>query len=125
MNGSREIYDMTEGDLAGQLVGKRITGINSEDSTITLDDGTVLTIEDAADCCAYFNGSVLPIDLDDNVITAVVREELGEPQVWGDFGDESWRLNILTVDKRVAAVEISGNASNGYYCHSVVLRVTK
>ena len=118
-----KIYDLTEEDLKGQLIGKRIVEINEEDGEITLDDGTTLQIEDTVDCCAWFEGALKKIDLTENAITDVSIEHVSkdDPE---DY-DEHWKLVVLSADKAVCAIEIDGNAASGYYCHSINLIVRK
>ena len=114
----RKIYDLTGEDLAKELVGKHI--VAATDGTITLSDGTALIIEDTSDCCAYINGVIENIDLSDNVITAVEYEDADMEEY-----DEHWKLNVLSNDKRVLAIDIDGTSSNGYYCHSINLVVKR
>lgn len=114
-----KIYDMTSRDLAENLVGKSIKGIAGD--TIELTDGTVLELEDTGDCCAYFNGSLEVIDLTDNAITSVKHVDR-EPKDDSDY-DEHWSLHILSAHKLIAKVNIDGNATSGYYCHSINLKV--
>lgn len=118
MNQTR-IYDMESGDLARHLVGKSITTIDDEAGVITLSDDTRLELEDSADCCAWFEGKLRTIDLTENAITAV-REDGHTAEC--EY-DDAWKLTVLSVDKEVCAVEIVGNASSGYYCHSIELVV--
>lgn len=113
---SDTIYDMTAGDLAENLIGKSIKAIAGD--VIELTDGTVLEIEDTGDCCAYFNGSLEVIDLTDNAITRVEQVDLGE-----DEYDEKWSLHILSAHKLIAKVNIEGDSTSGYYCHSINLKV--
>lgn len=115
------IYDMQSGDLARHLIGKSITAIDDENGVITLSDGTQLELSDASDCCAWFEGKLRTIDLTENAITAV-REDSHEAD---SAYDEAWKLTVLSVDKEVCAIEIVGNASSGYYCHSIELVVRK
>ncbi|GAA2545862.1 hypothetical protein HD598_002143 [Neomicrococcus aestuarii] len=117
---SERIYDLGEQDLASLLIGKTITEINEETREITLSDRTVLQLEDVQDCCAYFDGILKKIDLTENAITAVQYKNLGE-----DEYDEHWELTVLSVDKAVCAIEIDGNSTSGYYCHSIALIIKK
>lgn len=112
-----EIYDMDETDLSTHLVGKSIRSISG--NTIELTDGTVLEVEDAADCCAWFSGDVKAFDFTDNVITGVTRKDVDAAEEY----DEAWTLQVFSAHKIIAEVNIEGNASSGYYCHSVGLRV--
>lgn len=118
---TKTIYDMTNDDLTAQLLGKRVTAIDDDNNTITLDDGTVLELEDSSDCCAGFEAALKTIDLTDNAITAI---RLDGEETPGE-GEGKWTLTVLSVDKEVCAIEIQGDASNGYYCHSIDLKVTR
>ena len=111
------IYDLTESGLAAQLVGKSIQSIAG--NTILLTDGTVLEIEDTSDCCAWFSGDITAFDFADNVITGVERVE----STAADEYDEAWTLKVFSAHKVIAEVNIEGNATSGYYCHSVDMRV--
>lgn len=113
------IYGIYGSDLEAVLVGKSITHIDECAQAITLNDGTVLELHDTADCCAYFNGHVKTIDLSENVITAVRVD--GDEVPSEDSG--KWTLTVLSMDKEICAVEIEGNASSGYYCHSIDLTI--
>ena len=111
------IYDMTGDELAAQLIGKSIKAIAG--NTIELTDGTVLEIQDTSDCCAWFRGDIEAFDFGDNVITAVEdHDEEAE-----DEYAHAWSLHVLSAHKLIAKVNIEGDPSNGYYCHSVNLRV--
>lgn len=112
-----EIYDMDEADLTTHMVGKSIRSIAG--NVIELTDGTVLEIEDAADCCAWFSGDVKAFDFADNVITGVTREDTKPSEEWY----EAWKLQVFSAHKVIAQVNIEGDSTSGYYCHSVGLRV--
>lgn len=112
-----EINDMTSHDLAEQLIGKSIKAITGE--TIELMDGTVLEIQDTSDCCAWFSGDIEAFDFGDNVITAVKRHDV---EAEDDY-TEAWSLHVLSAHKLIAKVNIEGNSTSGYYCHSVNLIV--
>lgn len=111
------IYDMDEGDLASTLVGKSITATTPV--SITLSDGTVLRIEDVSDCCAWFEGSVRSIDLNDNIVTGVRVDDHQED----DYGDEDYTITVLSASTELLGVDITGNPTSGYYCHSVNLHI--
>lgn len=114
-------FSADEGDFEKELVGKRIVALT--ESTVILDDGSVLQIEDGGDCCAWFSGAFRALDLDDNAITRVERVDRGkESEIdW----DEHWSLNIYTAHKQIAAVDIDGNPSSGYYGSSINLVVRR
>ena len=107
-----EYTDMTDEDLAKELVGKKIVGI--EGNALKLSDGTRLEFEDAADCCAYFNADIEAIDLEDNAITKINHIDTDE-----NGNDEKWSLHILSRHKLIAKVNIEGKLGTGYYCHSI------
>lgn len=116
---SDTIYDADRDDFATQLVGKSIKTIAGD--VIELTDGTTLEVQNTGDCCAWFRGEVEAIDLTDNAITAVERVENGEDN--DDYGDENYSIHILSAHKLIAKVNIEGNATSGYYCHSINLNV--
>ena len=115
---SKTHYDITEGDLERELIGKRIVNIDEDANTLTLDDGTHLIFEDTSSCCAWFRGQLHAGNLTDNAITNVWQEWTGE----GEYA-EAWVLHILAGENRIASVDIEGNSASGYYCHSINLRV--
>ena len=120
-DGSETIYDASADDFAKELIGKSIKAIAGD--TIELNDGTILELEDTSDCCAYFNGDLEVIDLTDNAVTGVEHVDR-DPSDDSDY-DEHWSIHILSTHKLIAKVNIDGNASNGYYCHSINLRVKR
>lgn len=109
--------DMTDGDLEQELVGKKIVKIDTENSTMTLHDGTVLKFHDASDCCAWFAAELEEKNLTDNAITHVTTS--------GQYGDESWTIHILAANKHIADVHIWGDEGSGYYCHSINLEIVE
>lgn len=114
---NKMIYDMSEHDLSSELVGKSVQAI--EDSTIILTDGTVLEIEDSSGCCAWFSGDIEAFDFADNVITGVEEVyDTGKSEY-----EEAWTLRVFSAHKVIAEVNIEGDSTSGYYCHSVNLRV--
>lgn len=115
-----QIRDMDRSDLEKHVLGKRVTEVNTERNTITLDDGTVLEFEGASECCAWFAANLKAGELTDNMVTAVREEEAECPDA-----RESWSLHILAGDTRLASVDICGDSSNGYYCHSIILNISK
>jgi len=109
--------DMTEKHLLNELVGKSITNI--ADNAMTLNDGTVLVFEDTDSCCAWFTATLDAIDVSDNAITAVNCVEANESAE----SEEAWSLHILSRHKLIAKVNIEGDSTSGYYCHSINLLV--
>ena len=117
-------FSADEGDFEKELIGKRIVTLT--ESTVILDDSTVLQIEDGGGCCAWFSGAFRALDFDDNAITRVERVDRGKEDEddWEDC-DEHWSLNIYTAHKQIAAVDIDGNPSSGYYGSSINLVVRR
>ena len=112
-----DYYDMTDEDLASELVGKKIVNIDPDTNTITLHDGTKLILRDANECCAWFEAELKEKNLTDNAITHVTTT--------GEYGDESWSIHILAANKHIADVNITGDATSGYYCHSINLEIVE
>jgi hypothetical protein len=110
---------MTSDDLACEIVGHRISKIS--DTSITLDNGNILEFENCEDCCSWFVYEINNIDINDNIVTKV--EVTGDEAP--DEGSASWTLHILSRDKKVCDIDIDGDATNGYYCHSIELIVKK
>lgn len=110
-----DYFDMTDEDLADELIGKRIVEIDTYENTLTLHDGTMLKFYDASDCCAWFSAELEEKNLTDNAITHVTTT--------GEYGDEAWSIHILAANKHIADVHIHGDEGSGYYCHSVNLAV--
>ena len=111
----RDYYDMYTSDLTNELLGHKITAINRSNNSLILDDGTVLKFKDAGECCSWWAvDNIDEIDLEDNIVTDVIRWP-GE--------NEAFTLNILSRDKKIAAISVIGTAGTGYYCHSVRLLV--
>ena len=112
-----EIYDMGKDDLEKEVLGNSIVSI--EDKKITLSNGKVLEIEDTDDCCAWFTGDIKAFDFADNVVTGV--EEIKHEGT--SSAPESWALRVLSKHKTLAEINIEGDSTSGYYCHSVNLNV--
>lgn len=119
MKSNDTYYSADEGDFAKELIGKRIVALT--ESTVTLDDGTALQIEDGGGCCAWFSGAFRALDLDDNAITRVEHVD----RVEENDRDDHWSLNIYTAHKQIAAVDIDGNPTSGYYGSSINLVVRR
>lgn len=115
-----QVYSMTQKDLAEQLVGRTIVSI--EDNKITLGNGTVLEIENTADCCAWYEGNIAAFDYKNNIITSV-QEVPADPTLPGAV--EAWSLRVLSAHTTIANVNIEGDPTSGYYCHSVNLKIKK
>lgn len=113
------IWDMGQSDLEKRLIGKRVVEINENNSEMTLDDGTVLVFQDESDCCAWFEAELKAGNLTDNAVTAVRVTDRQE----NEYGDEDYTLHILAADETIADLNITGNPTSGYYCHSITLEI--
>lgn len=118
---TQRIYDATASDFAKHLVGKTVAEIDSHTETITLSDGTKLSIVGAGDCCAWFDGAIKNINLSQNLITAVDTEYENPDNV----DDYLFTIVIYSVDQEIASVEVTGNEGSGYYGSSIALIVNK
>lgn len=117
-----EIYDMTKSDLENEIIGRTVTKIDTARNTLTLDDGTELTFQDATGCCAWFEAELSSGNLTDNAVTAVTITDNSDDE---EYGDEDYTLHILAADHNICDLNITGNPAYGYYCHSITLQVSK
>lgn len=109
---------LDEYSLAEALVGKSITAL--EGNRLTLDDGTLLHVEDASECCAYYYAEARAIDLTDNIVTGVRLDELeGDP----NGSREHYTLTVLSSSSELLAVDVEGDEGSGYYVHSADLHI--
>ena len=113
------IFDMSVDDLEEELIGKSIVEIDESSNNLMLNDGTVLEFIDTADCCAWFNASLRAGNLTDNAITAIKVTDRQREQ----YGDEDYTIHILAANKNIADLDINGNPTSGYYCHSINLGI--
>ena len=113
------IFDMSVDDLEEALIGKSIVEIDESRNNLMLNDGTTLEFRDTADCCAWFNANLKAGNLTDNAITAIkVTDNQKE-----EYGDEDYTIHILAANKKIADLDINGNPTSGYYCHSINLGI--
>lgn len=110
-----------EDEFRKELVGKSIKEINDVTGTITLTDGTFLVIEDGGDCCEHYAGTLKEVNLTQNVITKVERNELDKDDEYGD--GTHFEVVIYSVNEHIASVEVTGSEPSGYYGHSIDLKV--
>ena len=118
-NSDQIIRDMTASDLEKELIGKTIVEIDESANTLTLNDGRKLVFRDTSDCCAWFDANLRAGNLTDNAITAIKvtdRQEDG-------YDDEDYTIHILAANKKIADLDIYGNPTSGYYCHSIDLEI--
>ena len=113
------IFDMSVDDLEEALIGKSIVEIDESRNNLMLNDGTTLEFQDTHDCCAWFNANLRAGNLTDNAITAIkVTDRQGE-----QYGDEDYTIHILAANKNIADLDIYGNPTSGFYCHSINLGI--
>ena len=113
------VYDMTPEDLERELIGKSIVEIDESGNNLMLNDGTILEFRDTADCCAWFDANLRAGNLTDNAITAIkVTDRQTE-----EYGDEDYTIHIFAANKKIADLDINGNPTSGYYCHSINLNI--
>lgn len=102
-------------DLNEHLLYKRI--IKWDEGKLTLDDGTMITLEmSESDCCAYAGGTFSNVELD-AVITSV---EVGE-QVRGHSGDTNVsevKVVLFHNQNPIAQADMTADAGNGGYYYS-------
>jgi len=114
-----QVYDMTPEDLGERLVGHSISSSDEQSMTLTLDNGTVLQFSDVSDCCAWFRVESVSVSKFGSIVTKVERADY-------ERGDgDGFTINVLSASEVIGAVEIDGDATNGYYCHSITLNVTE
>ena len=112
------VYDMTPEDLERELIGKSIVEIDESGNNLMLNDGTILEFRDTADCCAWFDANLRAGNLTDNAITAIkVTDRPGE------YVCEDYTIHIFAANKKIADLDINGNPTSGYYCHSINLAI--
>lgn len=117
-NGTEALEDTLPGHKIVKIVDDYLPEIDDFGPAIILDDGRILQLMGAEDCCAWFNADIDNIDLNDNIITRVDDEypddNLDHLQVI---------LHVLTRDKKIADINIYGDETSGYYCHDITLNV--
>lgn len=114
-----EDYYGTEENFKELLVGRKVKEI--KDLTLVLDNGTEIELLDSVDCCSWFTPSISNYSKfqSDHIITDVTTTENT-----GDSPD-GFTLHILSEAMPLFDIQIDGDASNGYYLHSIYLDVMK
>lgn len=107
-------------DFKKQLLYKRI--VRWGEDGITLEDGTVVTIEESEqDCCACAGGEFSNVVLD----AAITNVEFGEVVTLQDpdNGDDTYvnevKVTIFHNQNPIALAEVTADAGNGAYYYSV------
>ena len=119
------IYDVDYGkreDLEKELLYKRIVEWNED--KLTLDDGTVVTIEcSESDCCAWAGGSFSNVELD----AMITNVEFGESVEIPDYDTciHTARVTLFHNQNPIAQADVTADAGNGGYYYSVGSFVVK
>lgn len=103
-------------DLEGLLLYKRIAEWDKD--KLTLDDGTILTLEmTESDCCAWAGGTFSNVKLD----AMITNLQIGESHNYHDGDTHVSELTITLFHNQnpIAQAEMYANAGNGGYYYSV------
>lgn len=106
-----------------QLLFKKIVAWT--EGSLTLDDGTVVTIEESEqDCCAHAGGEFKDVVLDALITDIRLGVETTESDVWD--GTENYvTVRIFHNQNPIALAECAANDGNGGYYYSVCSLVVK
>lgn len=111
-------YGLSADSIKEYLVGRMIVSIDEYHGEMTLDNGTVLELIDARECCAWYD-AVIGNDIKLKTIITDVDEE---PDDDSD-AVEAYRIVILGEDCRIGTINVVGDPTSGYYCHSAYFSV--
>ena len=111
-------YGLSADSIKEYLVGRMIVSIDEYHGEMTLDNGTVLELIDAHECCAWYD-AVIGNDIKLKTIITDVDEE---PDDDSD-AVEAYRIVILGEDCRIGTINVVGDPTSGYYCHSAYFSV--
>lgn len=113
--------------LAAQFVGKRVIAVDLEAQTLSLSDGTVLTVEpNCGECCGQGDFFLVGLAEADNAITRIEVERSfdpveaakeGTPEDKRDIKPDVYRLFVYAegVAQGQEILEVGGFEGNGYY----------
>lgn len=111
-------YGLSADSIKEYLVGHMIVSIDEYHGEMTLDNGTVLELIDARECCAWYD-AIIGNDIKLKTIITDVDEE---PDYDSDEV-EAYRIVILGEDCRIGTINVVGDPTSGYYCHSAYFSV--
>lgn len=111
-------YELSADSIKEYLVGHMIVSIDEYNSEMTLDNGAVLELIDARECCAWYD-AIIGNDIKLKTIITDVDEE---PDYDSDAAD-AYRIVILGEDSRIGTIDVTGDPTSGYYCHSAYFSV--
>lgn len=118
---NKSYYSADGTDFRRELVGRSIVGMTR--SSVELDNGTVLNIEEGGGCCSWFSGEFRAVNLSENVITRVEEVDFSENEDYNS--DKLFTINIYSALNHLASVDVEGNMGSGYYGSSITLVVSK
>src|SRR5690625_3301431 len=101
------------------LVGRQIVDTNTQNGTLTLDDGTIIEFEtEITDCCSYL--SLTDLHTTTSIITAAgIKDDEDEDSLDSQYN--AW-VYAITDGGEKAIVEAEGDAMSGYYIHGFELK---
>lgn len=105
-----ELWYYDEDEIKALLLGHTVTKV--DDETLTLDDGTVLTIIGNSGCGGCSNGHYSLDELNDCPNNAIMNVEFDEDS--NPDGDDVFRLYVYAEHERIKLLEVSGH-DNGWY----------
>lgn len=111
-------YGLSADSIKEYLVGRMIVSIDEYHGEMTLDNGTVLELIDAHECCAWYDAVVG----DDIKLKTIITDVDEEPDDDSD-AVEAYRIVILGEDCRIGTIDVTGDPTSGYYCHSAYFSV--
>ena len=111
-------YGLSADSIKEYLVGRMIVSIDEYHGEMTLDDGTVLELIDAHECCAWYDAVIG----DDIKLKTIITDVDEEPDYDSD-AVEAYRIVILGEDCRIGTIDVVGDPTSGYYCHSAYFSV--
>ena len=111
-------YELSADSIKEYLVGRMIVSIDEHHGEMTLDNGTVLELIDAHECCAWYDAIIG----DDIKLKTIITDVDEKPDDDSD-AVEAYRIVILGEDCRIGTIDVAGDPTSGYYCHSAYFSV--
>lgn len=111
-------YELSADSIKEYLVGHMIVSIDEYHGEMTLDNGTVLELIDAHECCAWYDAVIG----DDIKLKTIITDVDEEPDDDSD-AVEAYRIVILGEDCRIGTIDVTGDPTSGYYCQSAYFSV--
>lgn len=103
-------------DLNEKLLYKRI--VKWEDNELTLDDGTLVSLEESEqDCCAMATGTFTNVELDAVITNVEIGEQIDVPD--DDTRVSEVKVTLFHNQNPIAQGEMTADAGNGGYYYSV------